>query len=92
MSVLMDEYAGIVASTIGYRKGTSPTGWCSWYYYYEDISEDEMIEVAACVLIGMGIRELDKVDALKEECAIFKAEAEFNKAMLENMELTTRRH
>jgi len=42
MSALMDEYAKIVTSVMGHRKGNSPTGWCSWYYYYDTVTEQDI--------------------------------------------------
>ena len=42
MSALMDIYAGSVAKNMGYRTAASPTGWCSWYYYYDTITEDDI--------------------------------------------------
>jgi len=54
-------------------------------------SEDEMIEVAACFFIKTGMKEMHKLDDLKEECERLKAETELTEAMLESKQ-DTRRH
>ena len=37
---LLNEFSEVCASHIKIRKMPLPTGWCSWYCYYENISED----------------------------------------------------
>jgi len=39
------DYAKVVKSNIREKRFTDiPVGWCSWYYYYEDISEEKLIK------------------------------------------------
>lgn len=42
MSKLVDEYANFTATCLGYRQTPPITGWCSWYYYYNDITEKDV--------------------------------------------------
>jgi alpha-galactosidase len=40
-----DEYAGALAREMGARVPISPpTGWCTWYYYFWDVSEAEVLK------------------------------------------------
>ena len=42
MSALMSTYADVIVKNMGCRKAASPTGWCSWYYYYDTVTEDDI--------------------------------------------------
>lgn len=42
MSLLMDEYASQTAAIMGYRDTKIATGWCSWYYYYDTATEQDI--------------------------------------------------
>lgn len=36
------EYAEQVASVMGSRVARTPSGWCSWYYYYDTLSSEDL--------------------------------------------------
>ncbi|HSH18205.1 MAG TPA: glycoside hydrolase family 36 protein [Candidatus Saccharimonadales bacterium] len=42
----LDEYAAVLAETMQARvpSGPVPTGWCSWYYYYDKITEQALMD------------------------------------------------
>ncbi len=40
----LDAYARAAAADMGARaRMTAPTGWCSWYYFFEEVSEADMV-------------------------------------------------
>lgn len=41
----LERYAEGVARAMGARRwGRAPSGWCSWYYYFTNVTEDDVIE------------------------------------------------
>ncbi|MFI4912229.1 MAG: glycoside hydrolase family 36 protein [Sedimentisphaeraceae bacterium JB056] len=42
MSKLMDCYSTEVAKIMGCRDSEPQTGWCSWYYYYDQATEEDI--------------------------------------------------
>ena len=42
LSCLMEQYAEKVAKNMGVESSDSLTGWCSWYYYYDRATEQDI--------------------------------------------------
>lgn len=42
LSKLMDDYAAQTADVMGFRDNEIATGWCSWYYYYDTATEEDI--------------------------------------------------
>ncbi|GIV95685.1 MAG: hypothetical protein KatS3mg057_0342 [Herpetosiphonaceae bacterium] len=41
---LLERYAQALAATMGARRWSHiPTGWCSWYYFFTDVSESDIL-------------------------------------------------
>jgi alpha-galactosidase len=47
---LLDAYAAALSRAQGAQPGAStPTGWCSWYYYYTQVTEKDILENLAAL-------------------------------------------
>ena len=49
----LEAYARAAAADMGaHPRATAPTGWCSWYYYFTDVTEAAMVQNLAVLAAG----------------------------------------
>lgn len=61
-SELMEQYAYLINTHHAHAKIMSKTGWCSWYCYYADLSEDDVLENLESMRTDFSVLDYVQID------------------------------